>query len=155
MKKLAAILVAIGLFAAGAFAQSVYPIQTTLRGDEKILLVDHTTGGDVYTTVSAVRDGRGYIYQAPTTGFTIAMTVAQSAVSLNPAGTLATGTITLPPTATDGKMVSIWSSQTITALTLNTSNGATITNPVTTISGGAAAVSYLYSLSSNAWRRIS
>lgn len=151
-----ALSLAIGAVMGVAFSQTTRPIITALVGNEFVQVesqVNNTTA-ITYTTVASLRDGRMYVYNVPVTGFTITMTVLQSALSLNPAGTLATGTIVLPPTATDGKYVTLFSSQTITALTLSTSNGAAITNPVTTLAANGPVVGYIYSLSANAWRRI-
>jgi len=57
----------------------------------------------------------------PLTGFTIAPNA--SCVVLKPAGTLATGTITLPLNPSDGQRFSICSTQTQTALTVNANTG--------------------------------
>jgi hypothetical protein len=65
----------------------------------------------------------------PTTGFTIpAARYTDQTHYLTPAGTLATGTFTLP-TATNsrvGQIVRLWSTQIVTALTVNVSGGGTI-----------------------------
>lgn len=81
------------------------------------------------------------------------MTPVQAAVSLNPAGTLAAGTIVLPPTTVDGKLVTIYSTQTITGLTLSTSNGATFAPAAITTLTANTNVGYVYSLSGNVWHR--
>lgn len=137
------------------YAQSVYPTIPTILGNEFVQIYSRTnnTAAIAYTTTANLRDGRGWVYNVPTTGFTITMTVAQSVVSLNPAGTLATGAIVMPPTADDGKTVSIFSSQTITALTLSTSNSATfVPAAVTTLAAGNN-ISYVYDLANNQWHR--
>lgn len=89
------------------------------------------------------------------TGFNI--TMATSGVHLNPAGTLATGTVNLPLNPPDGAVAEISSSQVITALTVAANTGDAIVNGVlgaaTTITptaqaGGVAiaVVKYKYSL---------
>lgn len=144
---------AVMAFLPSAFAQNAGQVQTTMTGKELVQIYPSNTAAVVYTSTASLRDGRFYLYQAPLTGFTITMTVDQSAVSLNPAGTLAAGTIMLPPTTVDGKIVTVFSSQTITALTLSTSNSATfVPAAVTTIAAGAS-LGYVYDLANNQWHR--
>ena len=95
---------------------------------------------------------------APTTGFSIAVPTPvsqQQWVLLQPAGTLATGTITLPlNTATpDGTEVLITSTQIITTLTIGL-NGATAANgaPTTLAANGFARLRFV--ASTNSWYRI-
>lgn len=141
-----------GLGLGFAFAQSAGQVLTTLTGQELITVQPANSAVVAYTTTANLRDGRMYLYNVPLTGFTISMTVSQSALALNPAGTLAAGTVNLPPTGFDGKMASIYSTQTITSLTLATTNGATINSPVTTLTANGHA-SYIYSLAANTWYR--
>lgn len=149
-------LIALALLAAAAgysYAQNQFQTIATLLGTELVEIRPAGSAYSAFTTVANLRDGRMYLYNAPLTGFAITMTVSQSVVSLNPAGTLATGTITLPPTAFDGKTVTIFSSQTITALTINTSNGATFVPAVVTTLAANASVAYVYDLANNQWHR--
>lgn len=136
-------------------AQNANQIIRTLLGTEIVQVQSQTnrTAAISYTTVGSLRDGRGWLYQAPLTGFSITMTVSQSVVSLNPAGTLATGAVVLPPTADDGKVVTIFSSAAITALTLSTSNSATFVPAVITALTAGQSVSYVYDLANNQWHR--
>jgi hypothetical protein len=146
----------LGLFGLGgwAWSQNAGQVVTTMLGSELIQLTQANTAAIGYTTVNALRDGRGYLYNVPTTGFTINLTVAQSALSLNPAGTLATGTVVMPATILDGKVVSVFTTQTITALTLSTTNGATFTPAAVTTLVAGANVNYVYSVTANTWYRI-
>lgn len=149
---------ALGLFGLGgwAFSQNANQVLLTMLGSELIQIYPsgNLTAATVYTTVSSLRDGRMYVQLAPTTGFTLTMTPLQSAVSLNPAGTLATGAIVLPPTTIDGKAVMLFASQTITALTLSTSNGATFTPAAITTLAANGSAEYIYSVAANTWYRI-
>lgn len=79
--------------------------------------------------------GFPYDYYVPLTGFVIQMQTG--VLLLNPAGTLATGTVTLPQSPPDGALVEISSTRTQTALTLNAGTGDSIAN------GGVAAVTAL------------
>lgn len=81
----------------------------------------------------------------PLTGFTIAMPAGYEMEVLNPAGTLATGTFTLPCNYPVGKEFTLSSTQTVTGLTVNACSGDTADSVPTTIAATAA----------NKWRRTS
>lgn len=94
----------------------------------------------------------------PTTGFSLAVPTPvsqQQWILLSPAGTLATGTITLPlnTSTPDGTEVLITSTQIITALTIGL-NGATAANgaPTALTANGFARLRFVLSL--NSWYRI-
>ena len=74
---------------------------------------------------------------------------------LQPASTLATGTITLPLNTgvPDGTQVLITSTQTITAFTIALNGAAAIFGTVTTLSAGAA-VCYRYYQATNSWYNV-
>jgi hypothetical protein len=76
-------------------------------------------------------------YSAPVTGATVALESTTSNLIVNPAGTIAALTITLPA-ASDGKIFTISSSQIITALTLTPAGSDTIKNDVTAMTAGQA-----------------
>jgi len=95
----------------------------------------------------------------PTTGFSIAVPTPvsqQQWMLLQPAGTLATGTITLPlnTSTPDGTEVLITSTQVVTALTVSL-NGATAANgaPTALAANGFARMRFV--TSTNSWYRIS
>lgn len=136
-------------------AQNAGQTINTLLGNELVEIKSQTnnTTAFSYTTTANLRDGRQWLYQVPLTGFSITMTVSQSVVSLNPAGTLATGTIVMPPTGFDGKTVTIFSTQIVTALTLSTSNSATFAPAAVTALAANVPVSYVYDLANNQWHR--
>ena len=94
--------------------------------------------------------------QVPLTGFTITIANNISSLILDPAGTLATGTINLPATPIDGQIVRISSSQTITSLTVS-GNGNTIKNAPTalTISAtGSYGFTYIFHTANTTWYRL-
>lgn len=134
-------------------AQNAGNVQFTPDGTEMIQIYPGGTAANVFVPLASFRDGAQWLYNVPLTGFTIVMTAQQSVVSLNPAGTLATGTITMPPTLYDGKIFSIFTSQTITALTLNTSNSATFVPAVITTLAAGTSASYIYDKALNQWHR--
>lgn len=102
--------------------------------------------------LSQARDAAGYQKVVPLTAFTLTFGDNQSIMALNPAGTLATGTITLPANPVDGQRALIFSSQTQTALTLNANTGQSINNAVTALTANVA-VEYIYSASNTTWDR--
>lgn len=92
--------------------------------------------------------GDTYQYAQPATGFSIAAGSVGTLI-LNPAGTLAAGTVTFPASPSDGQTFRISTSQTITALTLA---GATISNAVTTLAAGAV-TGYKWVAAASSWFR--
>jgi hypothetical protein len=86
-------------------------------------------------------------YVVPTTGQTVS--VVNSSIILNPAGTLSTLTLQLP-VAVDGQKLYIISSQTVSALTFT--NATFATSAVTALAVGTP-VNFIYSASSGSWWR--
>lgn len=135
-------------------AQNAGQLIFTPTGKELIQVIPPNTAAIAYVSVAAMRDGAQYVYNVPLTGFTLVMAEEQSVATLNPAGTLAAGTVTMPPTLYDGKVVTIFSSADVTALTLSTSNGATFVPAQApfTLSANTSR-SYVYDLANNQWHR--
>jgi hypothetical protein len=91
-----------------------------------------------------------YAYLAATTGFSYTFPAGTTSLIIDPAGTLATGTITMPAAPADGMTISFSSDQTITALTVSPNTGQSIIgNPTTMLAGGAA--TFVYRLSNTTW----
>jgi len=93
---------------------------------------------------------QAYDYQVLTTGFSYTFAAGTQVLVINPAGTLATGTITMPAAPSDGMTITFSSTKIITALTVNANSGQTINNNVTTLSAGQSAA-YIYRAASTAW----
>lgn len=91
-----------------------------------------------------------YDYQAPTTGFSYTFAAGVQVLVMQPAGTLATGTITMPASPADGMTITFSSTQTITALTVQGNTGQSITGQPTTFGAGSAAT-FVYRLSNTTW----
>lgn len=96
---------------------------------------------------------QSYSLQAPTTGFTITIDDNVKTLALNPSGTLATGTITMPANPIDGQEVRVTSSQIVTTLTVLANAGQTISGAPTTITD-TAGFAYIYNLSGTNWYRL-
>lgn len=88
-------------------------------------------------------------YSVPTTGQTVVMASNIGRLVLNPAGLLATLTLTVPPLPTNGQKVSISSTQAITAITIN---GGTIVGTITTLAIGGFA-DFVFSSDTASWLR--
>ena len=73
-----------------------------------------------------------YAYATPLTGFSIQIANGVTSLLLDPAGTLAAGSITFPTTPIDGQTLALSSSQIVTALTLS-APGQTILGAITTL----------------------
>jgi len=93
---------------------------------------------------------QSYDYQTPTTGFSYTFAAGTQVLVMNPAGTLATGTITMPASPADGMTITFSSSQQITALTLNGNTGQSINSAITSLSAKQAA-SYIYRATGTTW----
>lgn len=136
-----------------AIAQNAGQIISAPTGKELFEVSGGLGATKAYMSSSSLRDGRFYIYQVPLTGFSITLNADQSAVALNPGGTLAAGTILMPPTVTDGKIVTIFSTTAITALTLTPTNGATFAPAAATTLAAGATLGYVYDKANNQWHR--
>ena len=95
---------------------------------------------------------QSYDYQTPTTGFSYTFAAGVQTLIMNPAGTLATGTITMPASPADGMTIRFSSSQIITALTVSANTGQSIVSAVTTLLAGGGAA-YIYRLANTTWYR--
>jgi len=82
-------------------------------------------------------------YAAPSaTGFSVAITSANTWLVLNPTNAFAAGTIVLPAGVPDLSMVSIVTTQAITALTVSTSGAAIVGAPTTAAANTAFTMRY-------------
>jgi hypothetical protein len=91
-----------------------------------------------------------YDYQVSTTGFSYTFAAGTTVLVMNPAGTLATGTITMPAAPADGMTISFSSTRTITALTVNANTGQSIVGAPTVLPANQAG-GYVYRLSNTTW----
>lgn len=118
---------------------------------------DRTTNAQLLAAIKRLATGaaQAYSFQTPTTGFSITIAGTTSTLILDPAGTLATGTITMPATAgiADGQVVVVSTSQTITALTTSANTAQSIKNAPTTLTAGGA-FAYMWRLANTTWYRV-
>lgn len=115
----------------------------------------HWVGSDGVDTnlIAGAAGALAYTYNAPLTGFAITVANDIAQLVLEPAGTLATGTVTLPAAPEDGDTVGISTTQTITALTISPNAGQTVADAPTTLGVGGA-VRFLYRSANTTWYRI-
>jgi len=100
---------------------------------------------------------QGINYQTPSTGFSITLNNTDAVLILDPSGTLATGTITMPASPINGQNVSISSSQTITSLTVSANAGQSIKNAPTTLTvslTGDQGYKFIYRSANTTWYRL-
>ena len=96
---------------------------------------------------------QAYDYQVLTTGFIYTFAAGTQTLVINPAGTLATGTILMPALPVDGMTIRFSSSQVITAVLVAPNAGQSIVGAVTALVAGGSA-QYLYRLANATWYRI-
>lgn len=125
---------------------SLLPVQTSNSG--KFLTTNGTN-----SSWGVIPLAQTYSYQTPATGFTITIGAGIAYLVLDPAGTLATGTITMPAAPSDGDVVHISSTQIITSLTISGNSGQTIADTVTSLALGGA-VGFLYRTANTTWYRV-
>ena len=94
---------------------------------------------------------QAYDYQVLTTGFSYTFASGVQTLVINPAGTLATGTITMPAAPVDGMVITIESTQQVTAVTVQGNTGQTLTGaPVQLIPNQP--LSFMYNLANTKWQ---
>jgi hypothetical protein len=93
---------------------------------------------------------QAYDYQVLTTGFSYTFAAGTQVLVAVPAGTLATGTVTMPSAPADGMVITIQSTQQITALTLNGNTGQSIVGNAVQIVPNQP-LSWVYRLTNTTW----
>jgi hypothetical protein len=114
-------------------------IPTANPGD--IIIVD-PSGNPTPVDPNTIQPAAGQVVMVVTNGFNVEIPnfdedgIRVASFILDPAGTLAVGTLTMPSAPTHKWLLSISSTQTISSLTLNPNTGQTISNAVTTLAAG-------------------
>lgn len=128
---------------------SIHVIETPVTGNE-LVQVDNGTANIVWLAVSQLVNGALYSIQVPGAAFAITVPNNIGRLILEPTGA-ETGTITLPAAPSDGQIVQIFTTQTLT-LTLSVVSGQTIVGGVTTLAANAS-VAYIFDAATSAWHR--
>lgn len=133
---------------------------TALSGAETYPADTNLSGGVQPQTVripAAVAASGAYGYVAPLTGTTNVIPNNVNTYLINPAGTLAALTLTMPSSPVDGQVLRIASSKSLTSLTINGAAGQTVSNAPTamTISTtGGYGYSFIYRSTGETWYRL-
>ena len=147
MKKLLLSLVAALALTGVAYAQNFIPLFT---GPQDPAL-DQYYNNTMLQAINGLPSNHIFQQSSPLTGVTETLTGPWSIdVNLTPAGTIAANTVVFPTTPQNGQQVTIFTSQTITALTLT---ATTIVGGVTTLTGPGS-VAYQYQASNTTWYRV-
>jgi hypothetical protein len=96
---------------------------------------------------------QSYDFQVLTTGFSYTFASGTTTLIAVPAGTLATGTITMPGSPADGMVITITTTQQITALTIAGNTGQSIGGTQVSLMAANSAMSFVYRLSDTTWYR--
>lgn len=157
MKKSIFALAAIGLLAASAVAYSQAPVpqvQVLHPNADRIQVIPNgaPSAQSVYASPAQITAVKGYYYSVPTTGFRFTFENSQSRAVFDPAGTLASGYVTMAPTPSDGTEACVFSTAAITLLYPTANTGQTVNDAVTTLAANAK-VCYLWAASQSTWVR--
>jgi len=93
---------------------------------------------------------QSYDYQVLTTGFSYTFAAGVQTLVINPAGTLATGTITMPASPSDGMTITVESTQQVTAITVNANTGQSIVGAPSQLVPNQP-MSWVYRLANTTW----
>ena len=96
---------------------------------------------------------QSYDFQVLTTGFSYTFASGTTTLIAVPAGTLATGTITMPGSPADGMVITITTTQQITALTIAGNTGQSIGGTQVSLMAANSAMSFVYRQSNTTWYR--
>jgi hypothetical protein len=121
---------------------------TDLNNESLSIAGSFSTGGPIADT--------GYQYiETPASGFAETILTDKSKVIIDPSSTLAAGNVTLPNVTVDGTVISIHSSETITAFGANTTQTGTAIKPNSgyTLTAGTG-VTYMYLAQKNIWYKL-
>lgn len=134
--------------AAHAQQNVVVPQVQSLNQNDLVQVVPrgYPSSGSVYAPAPAVAGLEDYSYQVPLTAFAITPPAHTSLLYLNPAGTLATGALTMEPNPSDGQRLCVEDTQTQTAITVSANTGQTMLTSI-----GLGAVTALVANTSVCW----
>ena len=93
---------------------------------------------------------QSYDYQVLTTGFGYTFAAGVQVLVIQPAGTLATGTVTMPASPTDGMTIAVVSTQQVTAITVSANTGQSIVGAPSQLIPNQP-LSWVYRLANTTW----
>ncbi len=113
-----------------------------LTGDASLSALNITTSGTLID--------KSYNIATPATLATVVMSANQQRQIINPAGTIAVLTVTLPSSPVDGQIAGISFTQIVSAVTINAPGGATVVGPPTSAAVNSE-FQFIYQASSTSW----
>lgn len=127
---------------------------TALSGAEQFEAVQSSSSvkitADQIKTFAAAQEIE---YSVPSTGFAFVVADGTDALILKPAGTLAAGSVQMPPNPVNGQLLRVCTTQTITALTVSPNTGQSVSGaPSTLAANGFFAM--VYRQTDATWYRI-
>lgn len=113
---------------AAAVAQVTPPLVSSMNQNDLVQVVPRgaAQAQNYYATPGQIAGVEQYSYQVPLTAFSITPANMTALLYLNPAGTLATGTVTMQAQPSDGQKFCLMSTQTQTAITISANTGQTL-----------------------------
>ena len=125
------------------------------RDHDQLQNLDGGTAGEHYhLTLAEVTTTRTTIeYVTPTTGFNNTIANSTTNYIVEPAGTLASGTVKMPASPVNGQKVTIASTAVITALTHSPNTGQTLKGALTTIAANGFGT-WIYRSTNTTWYRV-
>lgn len=139
---------------AGFFVNGVSVLTTALTGAERIPADTGLSTNPFATALAPTTVASGPLQvQVPLTGFTINAPDDCSTLVINPAGTLATGTLRLPVNPREGTEFEFGSTQTQTALTVSVGSGTTHTIVGPAVTALTAGVAVKWRFAATVWYR--
>ena len=139
------------------FEFTSYDHGTTITIEDLTRNYDNVTGDFTITgnlILGGAKIDTGYQYSAATTGFNQTVSASVSRVIFDPAGTLANGTLTLPTGNVEAKVVTVSSTQTITAFQVLPNTGTTLVPSANVTLAAGTSVSYFYHAVETKWYKI-
>lgn len=132
-------------------------------GDYEYLRLEYDGAGSDFRIVAATPAtwaaigargaGSNYAYAQPASGATLTAAAALGAYIIDPAATLASLTVTLPPGAIDGQLFELSTSQAITALSVSPATGQTVNGAGPFLLAADGGCGWRYRAANNTWYR--
>lgn len=131
----------------GYFTNGMADYTDALTGDERFggdTNLDNGATPQVSAFTPAQLSGGVFATSVPLTGFTITIANGVTCYIINPAGTLATGTFTMPAAPYEGQELTVGSTQTQTAVTFTANTGQSFAVTAPTALTAKLAVTFRY-----------
>lgn len=149
--------VAMAALAGLALAQSIpVPSASPVTQTDVVQIIKNgaPSAQAVYAPAGGIGSMDQYNFQTPVTAWAITPPNFVSMLYITPAGTLATGTLTMPAQENDGQRFCMASTQTQTAMTVAANTGQTLVGTAVTALVANTQVCWIYRASALSWYRL-